>query len=370
MKLVKEHIIFEKFTEEGDPIKDLGIGITVQFDKWLKKRSYTWSESYKKRHKNLNEIIFINLMRSDTPYKYEFMELMLKQGVSPNAEHSGYSTTGGFLQTAVDTNDKKAVKLLLKYGADPNIVKHFLFLLSGSQEMKDFIIKACKEYNNKHVNEKFTEEGDPIHDMGIGTITIRSCPHLNTKNGKFYDEYEFSQHNALEFEEYLKDHYITYKVIHDSTPVNWPVVLLTGTRSSLIKMIEETDPFEYCVNSIKNGDETMEEILQIVHVNEKFTEDSDPVHDMNIGIGEPIDFGKIAKKTIRRGGMNGREKWLNFLKSLIGKKLTGRFENFNRDIITIRIKNYHSYMNGYDISFDDYKDRNYEIDFDETYYVL
>jgi hypothetical protein len=27
MKLVKEHIIFEKFTEDSDPIRDLGIGV-------------------------------------------------------------------------------------------------------------------------------------------------------------------------------------------------------------------------------------------------------------------------------------------------------------------------------------------------------
>ena len=32
MKLVREHIIFEKFTEEGDPIKDMGIGLHSDFE--------------------------------------------------------------------------------------------------------------------------------------------------------------------------------------------------------------------------------------------------------------------------------------------------------------------------------------------------
>ena len=44
MKLVREHI-FEKFTEEGDPIEDLGIGqralIRKWFETWAPKTRYT-----------------------------------------------------------------------------------------------------------------------------------------------------------------------------------------------------------------------------------------------------------------------------------------------------------------------------------------
>lgn len=36
MKLVKEHIIFEKFSsEDSDPIKDMGIGMKYQIEKWI-----------------------------------------------------------------------------------------------------------------------------------------------------------------------------------------------------------------------------------------------------------------------------------------------------------------------------------------------
>jgi len=37
MKLVREHIIFEKFTEDSDPIHDMGIGIEQLIIKWLNK---------------------------------------------------------------------------------------------------------------------------------------------------------------------------------------------------------------------------------------------------------------------------------------------------------------------------------------------
>jgi hypothetical protein len=35
MKLVKEHIILEKFTDDSDPISDMGIGTQSQIKKWF-----------------------------------------------------------------------------------------------------------------------------------------------------------------------------------------------------------------------------------------------------------------------------------------------------------------------------------------------
>ena len=35
MKLVKEHIIFEKFEKDSDPIKDMNIGMIREIKKWL-----------------------------------------------------------------------------------------------------------------------------------------------------------------------------------------------------------------------------------------------------------------------------------------------------------------------------------------------
>ena len=40
MKIVKEHIIFEKFREESDPIEDMGIGLFVNRDFDTKEEAY------------------------------------------------------------------------------------------------------------------------------------------------------------------------------------------------------------------------------------------------------------------------------------------------------------------------------------------
>jgi hypothetical protein len=37
VKLVREHILFEKFTEEGDPIHDMGIGLSTIINQAIKK---------------------------------------------------------------------------------------------------------------------------------------------------------------------------------------------------------------------------------------------------------------------------------------------------------------------------------------------
>lgn len=40
MKIIREHInLFEKFSEDSDPIKDMGIGLETQIKEWIKKLS-------------------------------------------------------------------------------------------------------------------------------------------------------------------------------------------------------------------------------------------------------------------------------------------------------------------------------------------
>jgi hypothetical protein len=109
---------------------------------------------------------------------------------------------------------------------------------------------------------------------------------------------------------------------------------------------------------------------------EKFTEDSDPIRDMGIGFGNPVNFEEIAKKTIRRNSPSGnwtknRDNWLNFLESLVGKKLTGKFWG-EKDIISIRVKKYDSYMEGKEIYFydSDHAESRHRVHPDETYYIL
>lgn len=66
MKLVKEHIIFEKFTEDSDPIKDMGIGSRMLIQRWLDK--------YKN---NIKNPIINNDLTIDAQY-INFFEVKLK----------------------------------------------------------------------------------------------------------------------------------------------------------------------------------------------------------------------------------------------------------------------------------------------------
>jgi hypothetical protein len=64
---------------------------------------------------------------------------------------------------------------------------------------------------------------------------------------------------------------------------------------------------------------------------EKFTEKSDPVHDMGIG---KVSFAVLYSEMVGPA----LDKWNKFLKSLIGKTISGNMEVFDVIRGTIRIK--------------------------------
>jgi hypothetical protein len=108
------------------------------------------------------------------------------------------------------------------------------------------------------------------------------------------------------------------------------------------------------------------------HINEKFSEDSDPIRDMGIG---GISLDEIAKKTIRNRRLkSGRDKWLKYLQSLIGKKINGKFYVYNesqKNLIqcTFIIREFRSYQEGSSITFFDKKDGQYHTDKNERYVI-
>jgi hypothetical protein len=124
--------INEKFTEDSDPVTDMGIGI-----KYLLKKEYD-----KLSEKNL-----------DVP-SYLFGD-----------KHAYYATecVHEIIEFLLSRDNFNNIKLPLKY----------------RQSLSDYGIKIIKEYFkdkfdltiiiDKKVNEKFTEDSDPITDMGIGT---------------------------------------------------------------------------------------------------------------------------------------------------------------------------------------------------------
>jgi hypothetical protein len=70
--------------------------------------------------------------------------------------------------------------------------------------------------------------------------------------------------------------------------------------------------------------------MQAKFVFEKFTDESDPIHDLNIGYN--IDFKKIKHKFFseyrgRYSRNKGLKDWLNYIHTLDGKIISGYFQN-------------------------------------------
>ena len=129
MKFVKE-ILYEKFTDESDPIKDMGIGTRALLDKWM-------CSLYGKIYDTLSytkDIEFI-MAQCITHNKPAFVEYLLKK----------YN---------------KRFNLQYKYRILAYAHKNNL------NEITEIVYKHIRKKQN--VNEKFTDESDPIKDMGIG----------------------------------------------------------------------------------------------------------------------------------------------------------------------------------------------------------
>jgi hypothetical protein len=137
MKIVREYIN-EKFTEESDPVRDLGIGIINKLEKELKNESEYYKLFPKKDgtiecHKNM-VIVVPRYVPVATVNQIILNEIII-------AAHK--------------LHFKVEIKPLHNRRTD----KIFKFLITPI---------SVREY----INEKFSEEGDPIHDLGIGKRKI------------------------------------------------------------------------------------------------------------------------------------------------------------------------------------------------------
>jgi hypothetical protein len=136
---VRAKFVNEKFTEDSDPIKDLGIGLIHHY--------------------------FIINKTSDNIYYF------IEKG--PN-----------FVEKNKPTTYIYSVKKGNVYRKHPDLYAHqelrsnsYAFNKGNSNKMaipndlnaaKEFIINHYLKKLKKSLNEKFTEDSDPVHDMGIG----------------------------------------------------------------------------------------------------------------------------------------------------------------------------------------------------------
>jgi hypothetical protein len=307
MKLVREYIN-EKFTEDSDPIKDLEIGLIEQVRKFIKNNighlEYLNNKEYKtvknkfsyipikELRKNLHKLniglpLTINQLIGRIFYIHSDPFLVLSfhgKEYYRGFSESWFKVKNLRTQEITDTviNIEKRNEIIYKLPTPEDIIKYKLSII--------------KEY----INEKFTEDSDPIHDMDIGIFIKRD----------FNSEEDFHVFLANNITHILKvnklpkvfilatDSYSSCSMRSKySDIINKYIdryVTINGEKKSDFRLFSISKLAKKLKEGVRKS--TKEEVENSNNLlTEKFVEDSDPVHDMGIGIAETI---KLAIKNI------------------------------------------------------------------------
>jgi hypothetical protein len=195
------------------------------------------------------------------------------------------------------------------------------------------MIKLVREYlndylkENKNLNEKFTEDSDPIKDLDIGIIRKRGGP-----TWKILDYIQKAGNEGRRYSEIVKYHYES----------NYRKTMNMGLFDTINRYTDENirkTRHRYVLND--RGLNYLEKNRGFFEsLNEKFTEDSDPIHDMGIGsTWETLKIGDIIYlKTNIQGIINNKGYYYieklqidvkDKMKNLYGTKFTNKIELIN-----------------------------------------
>jgi hypothetical protein len=200
MKLVREHIN-EIFTEDSDPVHDMGIGLINQIQKTVKKRydkdrfnlcvasdnmpyidnlslEYMLTSCIYHHEKLFTKFLLtqekIDVNFSDSiAFRWacqwgnlEIIKLFIEKGANINAKLNNDSP----LACAVYKDHFGIVKYLTNNGAKDfrNAIEHIGESKPNAEKIKIYLEE---QLSKEKVNEKFKQDSDPIHDLGIGRIT-------------------------------------------------------------------------------------------------------------------------------------------------------------------------------------------------------
>lgn len=112
MKLVREHIN-EKFTQDTDPVQDMGIGIIEKLkDEYLKRMSTSW-RPIKREDISLDDLLYFSLSSYLGNKNIDVVEALIDAGANIKNKTSDALTDALY-------RGKDFVKLLLDKGANPN----------------------------------------------------------------------------------------------------------------------------------------------------------------------------------------------------------------------------------------------------------
>lgn len=259
--------INEEFIEYSDPIKDIGIGVEQQVKNFMK----SINQEY-----NLDSAL-VECARFG---KLEFVKYLLNAGADVHA-YNDYA-----LSYAAFNGHTKVVKVLLNAGANVR-ARNNLALYWANTNGHDDIVKIIINHIAKQIkiNEKFSKESDPIRDMGIGYET-----YVKHKLGLSYDK---QLPDIFTGKKYLyKDQYYSGEEIKYWTCDNSEDYSFYGfeTVNGILHIIAAWSEYEYkdaVYYILFPVDQFFEDIKE--SLNEKFKEQSDPIHDLEIGLYRDFD---------------------------------------------------------------------------------
>ena len=194
-KLVREHIN-EKFTNDSDPIKDMGIGKKELIRRWLNKMYITNYQLTKDLEIDVNDEV--DLSDKNLTNLPEYIQFNKIKGLFRISRNSLTSLRGCpvYVNGLFDCADNKLTSLeyapkeihvtlfcsgnplkiqeIYKYVFDTKFTTQNIWisngdLLSNQLFIADFLEKN-KRKRKKFINEVFTNDSDPIQDMNIGLI--------------------------------------------------------------------------------------------------------------------------------------------------------------------------------------------------------
>jgi hypothetical protein len=156
MKLIKEHIIIEKFTEDSDPIKDMNIGIIKALNKWMESTNILSDWNIENNDELLRAAAYHG--------KTEFIEYLINDGADVHTDDERPLRNAAYHQN-IDT-----AIILIKNGANLNKAIEYTKLNNHNYTYNS--LQKIKNIYDQQINEKFTQDSDPIHDMNIGHIRV------------------------------------------------------------------------------------------------------------------------------------------------------------------------------------------------------
>lgn len=186
---MRAKFIYEKFTTDSDPIDDLQIGMMHQIEKFVKSI----------RPASINDYLPICAEYGKTNYVKYLLEMGADVHVYDDAP----------LMWACFNGYADVVKVLLDYGAKAHARDDAPLRLAKDygradvvRVLKDWITKEKGQKKIKEsLNEKFIENSDPIHDMGIGYTPEKIVKDFRKRMHEEFSDFQDSDEYNFYFDE-------------------------------------------------------------------------------------------------------------------------------------------------------------------------